>query len=292
MPLLKAAMHRHRKSDRRSRKNSSTDSLSSRSNSGKSSDEQQSGQRDILRGDSLDYDEPPISENNNIHYGSNQPRVPTRKRQDSTASTSSTARNNQLLMASDIVPPNIVSVTEGEDGLVRITYRRQRPKKYHSAVNRIRNDSVHRSKSFQEQGVKPQLRNSRFFVNRHPTGKVTALTSDFSLDTVSQNIEITVQNEDGVVKFADDDCGSGQASSEGKAFDRFGSVYPEYLNSGGSGGGVGGGSSGHILSRIYRRLRKLTLVAWRRQKCKRNFKEREFGPISGGIIWHQDAGPR
>lgn len=265
MPLLKSICHR--KSDRRSRKNSSTDSLSSRSNSGKSSDEQMSpsGQRDIVRGDSTDYDEHTNSDNIQTHYGTNNRRLSNRKRQDSTASTSSNARHNQFLLANEMVAPNtIVSVTEDEDGVVRITYGKKRPRKYHSELNRIRNESVHRSKSFQEQGVKPQLRNSRFYVSRNQPGKKTALCSDFSLDTVSQNIEITVQNKDGVVKPADDDCGhqADIASSSGEEFDRFDCGYQENLNSVGSGGG------GHIWTRIYRRLRKLTLAAWRRQKCK------------------------
>lgn len=180
-----------------------------------------------------------------------------------------------------VTPNTIVSVTEDDDGLVRIKYRKQLPKKYHSALNRMRNESVHRSKSFQEQGVQPKLRNSRFFVSRHQPSKATApLSSDFSAVTVSQNIEITVQNEDGVVKFADDDdedgCGNRHhhrhtldgSSSAGESFDRFAIGSEECLKGGGAGGGGGGG---HLLSRIYRRLRKLTVAAWRRQKCKSRF---------------------
>lgn len=270
MPLLKA-VQRSRKSDRRARKNSSTDSLSSRSNSGKSSDEPTGTdgrppiiKRDILRGDSTD-DEPANGDRINNNTYTTRYRRLSRQRQDSNASSSS---NTRYRLANEVVhtPNTIVSVTEGDDGLVRITFRKQLPKKYHSAINRIRNDSVMRSKSFQEQGVKPQMRNSRFFVSRHNNNPQQRLCSDFSLDTVSQNIEITVQNEDGVVKFAEDSeedfgtyRGCEQADMTSQAFD---SGSQEHLK------------SGHILSRIYRRLRKITLSGWRRQKCKRSRRQR------------------
>lgn len=156
-------------------------------------------------------------------------------------------------------------------------YRKQEPQKYHSAISRIRNESVMRSKSFQEQGVKPLLRNSRFFVNRHHPNHIS---SDYSLDTVSQNIEITVQDEDGVVNANDSQCtgcgavgvggwrhiGSGGGRGYGDPDSTAAAVLPATysLYSSGSNDRV---KSGHILGRIFRRMRKISL-GWRKSRCK------------------------
>lgn len=120
-------------------------------------------------------------------------------------------------------------------------FRKNEQQKYHSAINRLKSDSVARSKSFQEQGVKPLMRNSRFFVNRHNH------FSDYSIDTVSHNIEITIQDVDGTpidVKSAttSSNCSSLKCSQERV-------------------------KSGHILGRILRRMRKISL-GWRKSRCK------------------------
>lgn len=192
----------------------------------------------------------------------------------------------------------IVHVTEAEDGLVRVTFRKQQPKKYHSAIGRcIRNDSlaVMRSRSFQEQGVKlPVLRgNSRFFINRHAVERqpMDTIASDLNLDTVSQNIEITVQDEYGMriggdrtylqrraaaTMKATADCCDGRgcgpvdvaALSAGGAYD---SGSQENLRGGGggsagsncTGAGLSGSSAGQMLLRLFRRMRHMTL-GWRR----------------------------
>lgn len=163
-----------------------------------------------------------------------------------------------------------VTVTEGDDGLVRVTFRKQQPKKYHSAVNRIRNESVMRSRSFQEQGVKPLLRNSRFFVSRHQqtaaVNQLDTISSDLHLDTRSQTIEITVLDEHGVrisdtgatTGAAGSERGGGQADvasvSEGGAYD---SGSQENLKS--APGGSMGGNSLQLLLRLFRRVRQLTM---------------------------------
>lgn len=116
---------------------------------------------------------------------------------------------------------------------------------YHSAVNRFKSDSVARSKSFQEQGVKPLMRNSRFFVNRHNH------FSDNSIDTMSQNIEnieITIQDVDEPV---DVDAKRDASSSNRSPF----KCSQERVK------------SGHILGRIFRRMRKISL-GWRKSRCK------------------------
>ncbi|XP_037051985.1 diacylglycerol kinase theta isoform X3 [Bradysia coprophila] len=119
--------------------------------------------------------------------------------------------------------------------------RKNERQKYHSAVNRFKSDSVARSKSFQEQGVKPLMRNSRFFVNRHNH------FSDYSIDTMSQNIEITIQDVDGTPV----DINRAASSSNCSTF----KCSQERVK------------SGHILGRIFRRMRKISL-GWRKSRCK------------------------
>lgn len=151
-------------------------------------------------------------------------------------------------------------------------------RKYYSAIARIRSDAVTRSKSFQEQGVKPLLlRKSRFFANRHHS---QSTSSDYSMDTISQNIEINVQDEYGVVNV----CGDDEFRKSNKFEMR---MSPSPLSHscschGGHGGGSGGGGgrstrnsnnseknykSGHVLARIFRRMRKISL-GWRKSRCK------------------------
>lgn len=120
-------------------------------------------------------------------------------------------------------------------------FRKNERQKYHSAVNRFKSDSVARSKSFQEQGVKPLMRNSRFFVNRHNH------FSDYSIDTMSQNIEITIQDADGTPVDVKRDAASTNCSTFKCSQERV--------------------KSGHILGRIFRRMRKISL-GWRKSRCK------------------------
>lgn len=120
-------------------------------------------------------------------------------------------------------------------------FRKNERQKYHSAINRFKSDSVARSKSFQEQGVKPFLRNSRFFVNRHNH------FSDYSIDTMSQNIEITIQDVDGSPVDIKRDASSSNCSTFKCSQERV--------------------KSGHILGRILRRMRKISL-GWRKSRCK------------------------
>ncbi len=121
-------------------------------------------------------------------------------------------------------------------------FRKNERQKYHSAINRFKSDSVARSKSFQEQGVKPVMRNSRFFVNRHNH------FSDYSIDTMSQNIEITIQDADGApVDIKRDDSSPSNCSTF--------KCSPERVK------------SGHILGRIFRRMRKISL-GWRKSRSK------------------------
>lgn len=172
--------------------------------------------------------------------------------------------NNNKLSNIDVSNANRISVEE----IYRKSHSQQQqqqshhhqsqpePKKYHSALNRIRNESVTRSKSFQEQGVKPILRKSRFFVNRHNRN---TNYSNYSLDTVSQNIEINIQDEHG--------CNVATPVVENKNGADLATTPPSY-----SGGRRDGHhhehlKSGHILGRIFRRMQKISL-GWRKSRCK------------------------
>lgn len=154
-------------------------------------------------------------------------------------------------------------------------------KKYHSALNRIRNESIiGRSKSFQEQGVKPIMRNSRFFVRRQ---RKSNASDEFSSDTVShQNIEITVEDTDqtpladctGWHRLHGDYGMCGQITPERnrrgskdqtRTPPKAASPAPSYELT--NYNEVKPWGSGHILGRIFRRMRKIS-IGWRKSRCK------------------------
>lgn len=306
----------HSQALRRYRKNSSSESIAKSYKSNISDDGQSSGcggsssdkenaaaypNRDIV----LEAIQFSHHHNNNNKLSNNSSRSNTNLTATSTTTptltttttTTTTSNSCRRVVVSIITPPSPPS-SENTYHLYHHHqhHRKQEPKKYHSAISRIRNESVMRSKSFQEQGVKPLLRNSRFFVNRHPPVSATAaaqmhVNSDFSLDTVSQNIEITVQDDDGVHHLNEDDDGF---NSGGGGWHRIGGRNLTDANAGGhsfsssstttttttaafdryGGGGSGGGSteneqikSGHILGRILRRMRKISF-GWKKSKCK------------------------
>lgn len=304
----------HSQALRRYRKNSSSESIAKSYKSNISDDGQSSGcggsssdkenaaaypNRDIVL-EAIQFNH---HHNNNNKLSNNSSRSNTNLTATSTTTptlttaTTTTSNSCRRVVVSIITPPSPPS-SENTYHLYHHHqhHRKQEPKKYHSAISRIRNESVMRSKSFQEQGVKPLLRNSRFFVNRHPPVSATAaaqmhVNSDFSLDTVSQNIEITVQDDDGVHHLNEDDDGF---NSGGGGWHRIGGRNLTDANAGGhsfsssstttttttaafdryGGGGSGGGStenerikSGHILGRILRRMRKISF-GWKKSKCK------------------------
>lgn len=135
-------------------------------------------------------------------------------------------------------------------------------KKYHSAKRRLRKESlIGRSRSFQEQDVKPALRNSRFFIRRHDPLEHPVDLNVANDETVSHhNIEITVEDMD-----ANE---TRQPPQKPKPFDRktflvdstsLDSYEMKYERS--------KLRSGHIFGRLFRRMRKIS-VGWRKSGCK------------------------
>lgn len=139
-------------------------------------------------------------------------------------------------------------------------------KKYHSAKRRQRKESlIGRSRSFQEQDVKPAVRNSRFFIRRHepPEHQVHLnLTND---ETVSHhNIEITVEDMD-----PDDGADETQRPHpvqkiaprtnrpiDSTSLDSYEIKYERSKL-----------RSGHLFGRLMRRMRKIS-HGWRKSGCK------------------------
>lgn len=199
------------------------------------------------------------------------------------------------------------SCSNSNSGAEMIDNQLKTATKYHSALNRVRNESiVSRSKSFQEQGVRPSIKSSRFFVTRRKIND----SVEFNSDTVShQNIEITVEDIDqlsttssrmlaflpGMLAFLSNDNIAAatarttmqkQASTEkrwlkepfritskmsSKSSSKTSSStssppqplpfeFPTYNY-------VRSWGNGHILGRIFRRMRKMSL-GWRKSKCK------------------------
>lgn len=141
-------------------------------------------------------------------------------------------------------------------------FKKRSHEKYHRKLtqpfNRIRNESVTRSKSFQEQGVKPLLTlpRSRFYVKRE------MIDNDFNLETVSQqNIEISIDNDYDkkmgitVTDDDDDDDDDGTGENEKPIYHTYKRKREKNVH------------SGHILGRIFRRMRKFSL-GWRKSRCK------------------------
>ena len=105
---------------------------------------------------------------------------------------------------------------------------------------------VARSKSFQEPGVRlTPHKTSRYFIKRVNSN----CKSDFSLDTISQNIEITIQDADGNFKDNQEDL----------IESRTGLKYDQIKNS---------NNSRHILARILRRMRKFSF-GWKKSRCRK-----------------------
>lgn len=140
-------------------------------------------------------------------------------------------------------------------------FKKRSHEKYHrkltQPLNRIRNESVTRSKSFQEQGVKPLLTlpRSRFYVKRE------MIDIDFGMETVSQqNIEISIDNDYDkkmgiTVTDDDDDDDDGTGENEKPIYHTYKRKREKNVH------------SGHILGRIFRRMRKFSL-GWRKSRCK------------------------
>lgn len=157
------------------------------------------------------------------------------------------------------------SSTTTTSKIITVEQRRRESQKYHSVVrSRFRKDGlVARSKSFQEQDVKPFNSNTRFYVPRR-----TRLRNDFDQypldETISHhNIEITVEDMDADNERTTDSLQSPDAPT----ITRSGHNECSSLNSSEIKYNRSKIRSGHILGRILRRMRKFT-TAWRRSKNK------------------------
>jgi hypothetical protein len=152
-------------------------------------------------------------------------------------------------------------------------------------LNRLRNESVTRSKSFQEQNTQPRyerrLNNSRFFVKRLERDRyhLPEFNSD---DTISQNYEMLTAAS------SQTDCGSDGVTEkfiyvpDNTKLQTDGGPPRPAVQSGGCGqrmpsnfatfrrrAGDKNYYSGHILGGILRRMRKFSF-GWRKSKCKLN----------------------
>lgn len=145
--------------------------------------------------------------------------------------------------------------------------------KYHSIKNRLRNDGqVGRSKSFQEQDVKPLSRYSRFFTSRHHDDMSLARYNKFSSETVSHhNIEIFIEDTDSTDSrscscqrlLRDSPILSSHIQNRKDSLTVPSTRKPYKLNM----DNVRNVRSGHILGRIFRRMRKIT-IGWRKSRCR------------------------
>lgn len=148
--------------------------------------------------------------------------------------------------------------------------KRKDSPKYHSAMrNRLRKDgSVLRSKSFQEQDVR-KTTNPRFHIlRRNPQSDL----SEFQLSkTISHhNIQITIEDTDA----------NEQPINHKSLRPRKKTAHCECTSNNSSDLKI---RSGHILGRIFRRMRKLSM-AWRKSKNKSRtrgeFKFKSFRLVS------------
>jgi hypothetical protein len=147
-------------------------------------------------------------------------------------------------------------------------------------LNRLRNESVTRSKSFQEQNTQPRyerrLNNSRFFVKRLERDRYH-LPEYNSDDTISQNYEMltaassqTDCGSDGVTEkfiYVPDaklqmDGGHQRPAVQSGCGQRATTNFATFRRRAGD-----RNYSGHILGGILRRMRKFSL-GWRKSKCK------------------------
>lgn len=140
--------------------------------------------------------------------------------------------------------------------------RMKEAKKYHSAKRRLRTESlIGRSRSFQEQDVKPSIRNSRFFIRRHDPPERPVDRNVANDETISHhNIEITVEDMD---PDANEMTQPRRPLRNRKPFivdstslDSYEMKYERTKL-----------RSGHIFGRLFRRMRKIS-VGWRMPGCK------------------------
>lgn len=153
------------------------------------------------------------------------------------------------------------------------TSKNESSKKYHSIKNRLRNETqVGRSKSFQEQDIKPHSRYSRFFSSRHHDDMSLAQYNRFSAETVSHhNIEITIEDTELTNSrscscqrlLTDSPVLSSHIQNRKDSLTVPTTRKPYKLNM----ESVRNVRSGHILGRIFRRMRKIT-SGWRKSRCK------------------------
>lgn len=130
--------------------------------------------------------------------------------------------------------------------------------KYHSVKRRLRKESlVGRSRSFQEQDVKPILRNSRFFIRRHDPPQHPVDMNSANDETVSHhNIEITVEDMDPDDKETRQPFDRKTYLVDSTSLDSYEMKYQRTKL-----------RSGHIFGRLFRRMRKIS-VGWRKSGCK------------------------
>lgn len=143
------------------------------------------------------------------------------------------------------------------------------PKKYHSAKRRHRKDSlIGRSRSFQERDVaKPTPSNVRRCDEQVLRQMDIAMTND---DTISHhNIEITIEDVDQIDSTDDVDLkikriskSSAKDRKQRREFDSTSLDSYEIKSERGK------ARSGHILGRLFRRMRKLSL-GWHKSRCKK-----------------------
>lgn len=149
--------------------------------------------------------------------------------------------------------------------------RKRESQKYHSVVrNRQRKDTlVARSKSFQEQDIK-LTSNARFNLLRRQNRK----NNNFDQQTVNEiishhNIEITIEDMDADVQQPNNETNqllNDRTPSRGSS--KLSQNECSSLNSSELNGERSSKTrSGHILGRIFRRMRKLSMV-WRNSKNK------------------------
>ncbi|XP_055679628.1 diacylglycerol kinase theta isoform X2 [Lutzomyia longipalpis] len=128
-------------------------------------------------------------------------------------------------------------------------------------VERLKaSEMVTRSRSFQEQGVQPPfLKNSRFFVNRlgHSSSNLGAMEDSLShsMDLTQHPMKMS-QSVDIRIEIGDYCEGKGHPTTTT-------TTYLPYQQ----GHNTTTVKSGHILGRIFRRMRKISL-AWRKSRCK------------------------
>lgn len=143
--------------------------------------------------------------------------------------------------------------------------RLKEAKKYHSAKRRHRKESlIGRSRSFQEQDVKPVVRNSRFFIRRHDPPEHPVHMNSANDETVSHhNIEITVEDMD--PDEANDTrrllhvqtlLNRTNYPVDSTSLDSYEMKYERTKL-----------RSGHIFGRLMRRMRKIS-HGWRKSGCK------------------------